>query len=497
MDALLSGFADALTLTTLWYVALGVFLGLAVGAVPGLSAPMAIALGVPLTYSMAPVTAIGFLVGINKGGFYGGALSAIMLNTPGSAEAAATAYDGYPLARQGKGMKAIKMSLYASVFGDIFSTVLLIVVAAPIAGLALRMGPSEVCGLILFSLTLIAALESRSLAKGLAAAAVGMLFSTVGMDPVVGEPRLTLGLFQLESGVRLVGLAIGLLALSELIVQTEDADLGADASAAAVTFSSRPEDNRVSWAEFKASLWTMVRSSGIGAVIGALPGLGATVAGFLAYGAARTASKNPESYGKGSLDGVAAPESANNAVIGAALIPLFTLGIPGNVAAALLIGAFILHGVTPGPLMFEQHSDMVYGIYAAMLMGNVLLLGIGYAGIRFFTKVLRTPKIVLYPVIIYICLVGAYLEEPSVFSVGLMVGFAMLGYFMKKLQFSFVCFIVGFILGPMLELSFQQTVISYGGNYGELLTRPVTVGLGALIIVFLLWKFVFFHRRSA
>lgn len=484
MDILLASFLGAFTPSVVMYVAAGVFLGLAVGAIPGLSAAMAIALAVPLTYTLSPVVSIGFLVGVYKGGSYGGSLSAILLNTPGAAEAAATTFDGYPLARQGKGMKAIKMSLFASVFGDVFSTLLLIVVAAPIASLALKMGPSEMCALIIFSLTLIAVLESGSLFKGILATSLGMLLSTVGMDPVAGMPRMTLGIFQLESGLRLIAIAIGTLALAELIIQSEDPDLGKDASASMLNFSKRPEDNTLSFREFLSHGRTLLRSVLIGSGVGALPGLGAAVAGFLAYGAARSASKHPETFGQGELDGVAAPESANNAVVGASLIPLFTLGIPGSVTAALLIGAFMLQGVTPGPLMFEQHPDMIYGIYGSLVVGNIMLLIIGYLGIRLFTRILGVPRVILMPCIMFICLVGSYLESPTVFSVGSMVALALLGYFMKKLKFSFVCFIVGFILGPMFELYVQQVVIGCSGDYLSVLCRPATAGILLCTVAF-------------
>ncbi len=485
MDMILAAFLGAFTPSVMIYVAAGVFLGLAVGAVPGLSPAMAIALAVPLTYSLSPVASIGFLVGVYKGGSYGGSLSAILLNTPGAAEAAATTFDGYPLARQGKGMKAIKMSLVASVFGDVFSTLLLIAVAAPIAGLALKMGPSEMCALILFSLTLIAVLESGSLVKGILATSVGMLLSTVGMDPVSGTPRMTLGIFQLESGLRLIAVAIGTLALAELIIQSEDIDPGRNSSASMLEFSKKPEDNSLTFREILSHWRTLLRSVFIGSGVGALPGLGAAVAGFLAYGAARSASSHPETFGQGELDGVAAPESANNAVVGASLIPLFTLGIPGSVTAALLIGAFMLQGVTPGPLMFEQQPDMVYGIYGSLVVGNIMLLLIGYLGIRVFTRILGVPRVILMPCIMFICLVGSYLESPSVFSVGSMVALALLGYFMKKLKFSFVCFLVGFILGPMLELYVQQVVIGASGDYISVLCRPVTalVLLGTIVFV--------------
>ncbi len=490
MDLILNGFVDAFTLSTIMYVSLGVFLGLGVGAIPGLSGGMAIALGTPLTYSMNPIAAIGFLVGINKGGGYGSSLSAILLNTPGSNEAAATIFDGYPLCKQGKAMKAVKMSLIASCFGDVFSTMLVIAIAAPIASFTLGIGPSEIFSLIILSLTLIAALESGSITKGLLATSIGMSLSLIGMDPATGETRLTFGIANLDAGFSLIGLAIGMLAFSELIIQTEKEEEGDCIDVAAVIFSDKPEDNTVSLKEIKGTFRSMLQGSFIGSIVGALPGLGAAVAGFLSYGMAKKSSKEPEMFGNGALEGVAAPESANNAVLGSALIPLFTLGIPGNVATAILIGAFVLHGVQPGPLMFEQHGDLVYGVYGAMIIGNIALLVIGYYGIQFFAKLLCFPGIVIKPAIMFICLMGAYFSESFAFSVTIMVCCGIFGFFVKKIRLSFVCFLVGFILGPMLELSLQQMLITYSDDLTAIIARPVTLTIWVFIILFVLWQCV-------
>ncbi len=497
MDFILtSGFLDAFNFYTIVYISLGVFLGLGVGAIPGLSGAMAIAIGTPLTYSMTPVMAIGFLVGINKGGAYGSSLSAILLNTPGSAESVATTFDGFPLTKQGKAMKAIKMSLFASVFGDVFSTFLVILIAAPIASFALGMGPSEIFSLIILALTLIAALESGSLTRGLLATSLGMFLSLIGMDPVMGESRLTFGIVNLEAGISLVGLAIGMLAFSELIIQTEKEDDGECVDVATITYSSNPADNRVSFKEFCSTIRTMFQSSVIGSFIGAMPGLGASIAGFLSYGLAKKVSKEPEKFGNGSLAGVAAPESANNAVLGSALIPLFTLGIPGNVATAILIGAFVLHGVQPGPLMFEQHSAMVYGIYGTMIIGNICLLVIGYYGILFFAKLLCFPRVIIFPIILFICLMGAYFNDSFTFSVGLTVACAVIGYFIKKIKLSFVCFMVGFVLGPMLELTLQQMLITYDSNIFSVLTRPATLTIWFIIFAFIAWRIISVRKAN-
>jgi putative tricarboxylic transport membrane protein len=303
MEVILAGFLDTFTLTNILFIFLGIAMGVFVGAVPGLNGPMAIALAVPMTYYMPPLAAIAFLIGINKGGTYGGSIAAILLNTPGAPEAAATCYDGHPLAKQGKGEKALKMALYASVFGDTFSDFVLILVAAPIAVVALRMGPPEILAVIIFALTIIAGLESKHLVKGLIGAGLGLFFASVGMDPNTATPRLTFGLLELESGISLMALGIGTLALSEVLVQLE-ARGGAQDKIFELDKTQKKEDRRITFREFRGVLRTLTRSSLIGTAMGALPGLGAVIASFLGYGAAKRASKDPDSFGKGNIEGV-------------------------------------------------------------------------------------------------------------------------------------------------------------------------------------------------
>ncbi len=487
MEWLPNGLLDAFTLSTIMYIAMGVLLGLTVGAIPGLSAPKAIALGLPLTYTLNPIAAIGFLAGISKGGAFGGSISAILLNTPGSGEAVVTTLDGFPLCKQGKALKAIKLALISSVIGDLFSTLLVICVAATIASYAVKMGSSETFSLIMFSLTLIAALESASLTRGLLAICMGMIISLIGIDPVLGGERLTFGIIELESGITMVGFAIGLLAFSAIIIQTEEEDTN-DCSGAAVMFSDIKEDNNVSFKEFKSVFRTIMQSSLIGSIIGALPGLGANVAGFFSYGVAKKTSKDPEKFGKGSLEGVAAAESANNAVISAAFIPLFTLGIPGSVATAILIGAFVMHGVQPGPLIFSQSPEVVYGIYGALIIGNLWLIVLGYYGIRFFAKLLCFPRNIILPIILFFCVMGAYYDDHSVFALVRLSFFILIGYFYNKANLSIVCLIVGFILGPLLELSFQQMYISTQGNLLKAFSSPITLGIWIALFAFVAWQ---------
>lgn len=496
MEQILGALLDVFTLSNIFYIALGVLLGIVVGAIPGMNGPMALAMLIPVSWYLPPLAGICFLLGILKGACYGGAISGILLNTPGSPEAACTCLDGFPLAKQGKGEKALKVSLISSVFGDAFSVIVLIMVAAPIASVALKMGATEICALVMFALTLIAVLSGKSMLKGLMAGIFGIFVSGIGVDPVEALPRMTLGFYQMEAGVPLTAIAIGMLALSEIIVQIEANWKKDKVEIISLKKDVPKEYTTLSVREVKGLFKTLVRSSLIGTAVGALPGLGATLAAFLGYGAAKKASKKPEEFGKGSLEGIASAESANNAVQGSSLIPLFTLGIPGNAASAILIGAFMVHGVQPGPMLFEEHGRLINGIYFGMLIANPLLLALGYFGLKFFSRVLLAPKAFLYPAIIFICLTGAYLEENSLFAVGIMFVFAGLGYLMKKYDFSFVTFIIGFVLGPMFEFSLQQVLSLGEGSLMIFFQRPISAVIVVCTFVFVVYNIMGEYKKS-
>lgn len=485
-DMMLAGLGEALQLANLLFVLLGVMAGVVAGAIPGVNGPMAIALCIPLSYYMSPVAAIGFLVGLNKGAFFGGSISGILLNTPGTPESAATTWDGYPLAQSGKGEKALLMALYASVTGDVFATLLLVLVAAPLATVALYMGPPEIFALICVAMTIIAGLGTKSLLRGFIAAAFGILAGTIGIEPVSALPRLTFGITPLERGISLIPVGIGMLAFSEILIQMERL-IGRKEQGEVVAFSRSPEDRRVTLKDYLACTRTLIRSSLAGSLVGALPGLGAPVASFFAYDQAVKHSKTPEEFGKGKLEGIAASESANSAVVASSLIPLFTLGIPGNMAAALLIGAFVVHGMVPGPLMFEQNAQFVYAVYGSLILASVFLLAVGRFGLPLFCKVVRIPSVILYPIIIFTCVMGAYLSTYAAFDVTLMLVFSLLAYFMRKFDYSFICLIIGFILAPIWETSLQQVIIASEQDPLMFLHRPVAVAL-MLVAFFIIGK---------
>ncbi|MEJ2435095.1 MAG: tripartite tricarboxylate transporter permease [Pseudolabrys sp.] len=500
MHDLFAGIGDALQAMNVLFIALGVLTGIVVGAIPGLNGPMAIALALPVTFYLSPLGGMAYLIGIMKGGTFGGSVAAILLNTPGSPEAAATAYDGYPLAQQGKALKAMKMALYASVFGDSFSDVVLFLVAAPIAVISLMMGPPEMSAVLIFALTIIAGLSGRSLTRGVIAAALGGVVGTIGLDPESALPRLTFGFVELSDGVGLIPMTIGLLALSEILIQIEAQMLGRAGAAKRINPFGKdvPRENKtVSWAEWRACFKTVMRSSLIGTGIGALPGVGAVVAGFLGYASAKRAAKNPEEFGTGKLEGVAAVEAANSAVSGANLIPLLAIGVPGSLTAAVLIGAFLVHGVQPGPLIFHDHGRLIYGIFAAMALANAFNLIIGQFGLRLFAYVVSFPNRVIYPVVIMLCIAGAYATDNSMFEVAIALIFAVVGYFLRKLDFSFAAFIIGFALTPQTELYIRQTVILYSDHPSDLILEHPIVAFFLALTIYAVVRIVRHQRADA
>ena len=465
-------------------MAAGIWGGVIIGAIPGMTGTMAVTLALPFTFYMDPVPSILLLVALYKGSTYGGSVSAILIRTPGTASAACTALDGYPLAQQGKAGKALKMALFASVIGDLVSTLFLIALAAPLAQFALEIGPVEQFAILLFSLTFIGALAGSSLLKGLISGTLGLLVATVGLEIETAVPRFTFGRLELFDGVALIPVAIGMMAVSEMTLQMAN-HRRIDRKVADVTLSRRPEDSRVTREDWRRSLPAILRGTGIGIFVGILPGLGASVASFMSYGATSRLSKTPERFGKGAIEGVAASESADNAVVPSSFVPLFALGIPGSVIAAILIAAFVIHGITPGPMMFVEDAEIVQSLYAAMIVASFALLGIGLVGQSFFAWIIRSPMRVIAPAVLFFCLIGSFMQGGGLFGVALMTIFAVLGILAKKLDFSFVTFLIGFVIGPSLELTLRQTIPLLDRDIANLTQHPIAavfIGLTVLLI---------------
>ena len=360
-----TGLISILTPETIGAVALGIFTGLMFGAIPGISGIMAISILLPMTFYVSPLVGIPMLLGIYKASMFGGSITAVLLNTPGAPPAVCTAMDGFPLTRQGKAGKALNAALTGSVFGDTFSNILLICVAAPLAYLTLKIGPVEQCCLILLALTVVGSISGPSLTKGIICAGVGILLATVGASGATGAIRFTFDNENLMGGIALIPMVIGLLCLPEVIHQVS---LGLRKTMRMTLRAAHPDDDHMTWAEFKACIPIMLRSSLIGSFLGAMPGIGATPAAFMSYSEARRTSRHPEKFGHGAIDGIAAPEAGNNATTGSAMIPMLTLGIPGDDVTAVLMGAFIIQGITPGPMIFQEHAQLVYGIFGGLLI---------------------------------------------------------------------------------------------------------------------------------
>lgn len=451
IDEIAHGLALFFSLNNFIAIACGVSIGVIVGAIPGLTATMAVALALPFTFSLNPVTGILLLVGIYKGGVYGGSISAILINTPGTPAASCTLLDGYPMARKGQAGKALQIALYASCVADFISNLALIFFAAKIASFALEFGPPEYFWLIAFSLTIVISISGASLSKGIISAALGLLISMIGLDLVYGTQRLTFGNFSLMGGVAYVPLLIGLFAIPEIInfyIQKPEqlSVRGADRS-------------RVTMPEFIRCLPTIVRGSIIGVIIGAIPGTGATAAAFISYGDAKRSSRHPETFGTGEIKGVAAAEAGNNGVAGATLIPLLALGIPGDVVTAVILGAFMLHGLTPGPLMFQENISIIYAIFAGIMVSSLVMLGAGAFAIRYFARIADVPRNILIPGVLLFCVFGSYAVQNQMFDVLVMFLFGLVGFLMNRVGMAVAPFLIGFILGPLFEDNLRRTYL--------------------------------------
>ncbi|MBI4184934.1 MAG: tripartite tricarboxylate transporter permease [Proteobacteria bacterium] len=464
---------------------IGVIGGMIVGAIPGMTVTMAVALSVPFTISMGPTPSLLLLLGIYCAGTYGGSISAILLNAPGTPANAATVFDGYELAKQGKAYKALLMAIIASVYGGLFSALVLIVVASGLAEVALRFGPAEIAMLVVFSLTVVGVLSGESMAKGLLAAAIGMGMATVGTDPMVGTPRFTFGIFDLYDGFAYIPLLIGLFALNEMFVQAE----GAFRTGGAILplKGADPEGNRVTGEDLRRSLVPMIRSGFLGVFIGILPGLGSAIATFLGYAETKRASKEPERFGKGAIEGVAASEAANNAVTGGALVPLLALSIPGDGVTAIMLGAFLIQGVTPGPLIFIRNPEIVDTVYLGVIAANVMMGVVALFALKPMTAVLKVPKVVLYPVVLMICVAGSYAIRNNLFDVFVMLGAGVLGYGLRLFSVPVPPLLIAFILTRPLEESMRQALVSSEGDPLVFLSSPISTAFALLAVAAVLY----------
>ena len=492
MDVVFSSIAVVLQPYNALLVAIGVFIGVLFGCIPGLTATLAIALLSPLTFNMEPVPAMIMLLGIFAGGMYGGSITAITLRTPGAPANAATVADGYPLTMQGKGGLAVGISCVAGATGGLISCTIMIFFAPILAKFALLFSAPEYFSVALFGLTAVFAVSGSSLIKGLFAALLGLLFATTGYDPILPMPRFHFGYLELSKGLPFLPAVIGMFAFAEVFrLMTEY--VGDEKYEHVKIGRVIPKP-----AEIRSVLRFMFRGGIWGTLIGILPGAGGTIAAYVAYGDAKRASKHPEKFGHGSLEGVAAPEAGNNAVTGGAVIPMLTLGIPGDSVTAILLGALTIQGIQPGPLLFTQHTDIVYPLFAGMVLSNVFLIIIGLTVVRPFSQIATIPKPLLISFLTVFGVMGAYASSGGIFDVWVALLFGVLGFFMERHGFPVAPVVLGMILGPLLENALRQSLLLSDGNPFVFFTRPISCAfmiISILIIVIVTYKQI--GKRSA
>ncbi len=472
MDAL----RELLTGNTMWLMLVGVVAGIIIGALPGLTATMGVALLVPFTFWLPTLPALMVLLGVYVGAMYGGAIPAVLIRTPGTPAAAATSLDGYPLAQAGKAGLAIGVSCITGVIGGVFSTLVLMFASPQVARFALKFGPAEYFALAVFGLSVIASLSERHLLKGALMGVCGLLLATIGMDPITAVPRFTFGLTPLLEGLALVPVLVGVFALGEVLYQASlpepDRSLFREIGR---VLPSREEYRRIALPTLLASI--------TGTFIGALPGVGGDVASFVAYDQAKKVSRHPEEFGQGSLEGLSAAECANNSVTGGAMIPMLTLGIPGDAVTAVILGALMMHGVRPGPELFEKQTHLLSAIFIGLLVANLLVLPVGLAGARLFAQTVRAPRHYLFPLIVVLCVVGSYAINNSMFDVGAMLLFGMVGWILRRAGFPIAPLVLGLILGRMVEENLRRALILSGGSWMVFVQRPIALSLLVLAVL--------------
>lgn len=478
----LSYLAPLFEIEVLWTIALGTLGGLLIGALPGLTATMGVALLIPLTFGMSPVMGLNMLIGIYIGGIYGGCVSSILLRTPGTPASAATVLDGYPMAQRGEAGKALGMATIASFVGGLFAAVVLATLAPQLAGVALKFGAAEYFALALFGLTIIASL-SGDILKGAISGLLGILISTVGADPIAGVMRYTFGVQGFASGFAFTPALIGLFALSEVFTQIER--MAAREPVVALVKGRWPSRD-----DMRESRSAMMRGSLIGTLIGIIPGTGSGTASWISYNEARRTSKTPEKFGTGYAPGIAATESANNAVCASALIPLLALGIPGDVVTAVLMGGLMIQGLAPGPMLFQTNPEVVVGMFGGTFIATIFMFIFGMALIPVFSRILMVPRRLLTMSIVIFCFIGAFAINLNPVDLYTMVGFGVLGWGMQKFGFSQAALCIALILGPMMEANFRRGMLQSGDNVISLLSGPITLLFLALTVLSLCWPLI-------
>ncbi len=472
---------------SVWYqVAIGVLIGITVGAIPGLSTSAGMALTLPATLMLPTGAAFGLIIGVYKGSTFGGSISAITFATPGTAGAAMTSLDGYPLMRQGKGKKALQTALYSSVTADVATDIMTMMVAPMIAVVALSFGPGERTALIVLAFMLIGTLAHESPVKGLLAAAMGMVLGIIGIDPVAQASRLTFGFYWLRDGIDIIPLMIGMFAVSTMLLQITEHKTGGKVAEKASEVIKKASEG-LKFHEFRKTFKSIGLGIGVGSICGVLPGLGSTAASMLAYTLAKRLSKNSSEFGKGSLEGIAAAEAGNNATVGPTLIPLLAFGVPGSTPAALIGGALMLKGLTPSPMLFETHASMVVALLLILLLANFVNLILSSVVFPIYARVGQLPQQILVPIVLLLSVVGTYAYRSNPYDVLIMFLIGIIGFLMKIYEYPIPPLVLAFILTPLLEQSLRRSLVITSGDVAAAFSSPLSlVMLTAAVLIFFL-----------
>ena len=488
---ILNGFTVCLQPVNLWYTFLGVFMGTVIGVLPGIGPSAGIALLIPVTFGMDPTSALIMMAGIYYGTKYGGSTTAILIRTPGEAASVMTSIDGYEMARKGRAGAALAVSAIGSFIAGTIGVVALTLFAVPLASMALKFGPAEYFTLMLFAMTAVASLSGKSPAKGMLSTILGLMIATIGIDLQSGQPRYTMGIPEFQDGVGFIVVVVGLFAVAEVFRGMEDLYKGT--APQVVRISGKLWLTKEEWQRSIGPIW---RGGIIGFVIGVLPGAGGTIASILSYTTEKRLSKHPEELGKGAIEGVAGPEAANNSDTAGALVPLLTLGVPGGGATAVMLGAFIMYGIQPGPLLFQNRPDIVWGLVDSMYIGNVMLLILNLPLIGLFVRLLYIPSGILYPLIVAISVIGTYAINGSMLDLYLILLFGVIGYIFDKVDIPVAPLVLSLVLGGIMEQSFRQAMTISGGNPVVFVSSGITVTLVVLSVISIAMPFVLSRLKA-
>ena len=488
-DLLVTGFSIVFAPATFLFIVGGTIIGVIFGAMPGVSASMAVALALPFAYAMKPIVAIAFLVSVYCASITGGGITAILFKIPGTPSSAPTTFDGYPMAQRGEAGKALGYSLIASAFGGLVAAFAMALISPQLAAVALKFGPSELFAVSFLGLSVLSCLDSDNIVKTLISGCIGLLLACIGMDPMLGIARFTFGSSTLLGGIEMIPVMIGLFAVTEVLKQTnkqKKIDVEKDSTAKGGDTSAKLPSLKELW----ETKWTMIRASVLGTVVGILPGAGATIASFLAYAIEKKVSKHPELLGTGIPDGIVASEAANNGATGGAMVPLLSLGIPGGNAAAIMMTALVIQGVQVGPLLIKQQPEYLASVFASMFVTNIVMVVVSMGIARVFAKILSVPYSILGPVIVMLATIGAYATNNNTGDVVLMVGAGIIGYLFSKLKYNSAALVLGLVLGQMCESNFRRAYTLTNGSIVAIFSKPITFVIVTACVIMLVYPFI-------